>query len=359
VTTAPDHLDAGFETAVANHGVRRTDLLVAGRPLRLEAAGTLVADALRPAFAPLAVGASGRTGDDPIADGHPTPGGPSEPAHLRVWVAPQPPALWDPAPAGPRRAADGGIAVSRPAPAALEAFTAPDALVLWGSPAAFASGDVRAHPASTAIAAWLARSGAQVLHVGAVATPAGAALLLGPSGAGKSTTVLAAAAHGLGVLGDDLCIVTLDEGPRVHALYGTAKVTATSRRHLDLGAPEVLGRTPRDKEVVALGGPLRLVDAAPVVALVVLEPPDPQSAPVRGPVLLAGRQVARHLAPTALKAALGAGDLQRWLHAAATLARQVPGYAVRLGWDLPAVSGAVSEAIDRGAQTAGRAGGGR
>lgn len=71
---------------------------------------------------------------------------------------------------------------------------------------------------------WLRARGLQLVHAGAIGTPAGAVLLAGKGGSGKSTTALTALRHGLRYLSDDYSLIALDPAPSVHSLYNTAKV---------------------------------------------------------------------------------------------------------------------------------------
>lgn len=256
----------------------------------------------------------------------------------RVWASEDRHPLWDDAPPGPGRLADGGLVVSRPDPPIVEVARPDGSIELWGEPGALAGGDIRAHPASTALAHVLAGRDTPVLHAGAVVWADRAALVLGPSGAGKSTTVLACVAAGADYLGDDLCALTPGDRPTVHGLYGTAKLTPETEAAIGTPGP-TLGHTPKAKRVVALPC---TVTSAPVTALVVLGAP---GARVGGPRPIGARDALRALTSTALKAGLGAGSLEGWLRAATGLARQVPAFAVTPTWDLDRVAADVRQAL--------------
>ena len=104
------------------------------------------------------------------------------------------------------------------------------------------------HPYFTAAAAlfWQWR-GTEALHAGAVATPAGAVLLLGDKGAGKSTTLAWLALHaGVPVLSDDLAVLhertvlagpaTVDLRPEADSSDGrSVPVRNGERRRVTLG----------------------------------------------------------------------------------------------------------------------------
>jgi hypothetical protein len=306
---------------------------IAGRSLGVEAQDDAAATALAPAFAPLAPGpgAGGRDGDG---------------VTVRAWCGDEHPhPLWSATPAGPMRLGAHGLAVVRPAPPAVELFTPDVGIELWGTRAAYASGDLRAHPASTAIATWLATTGALMLHAGAVAFDGHVVLVVGGGGAGKSTATLAAALAGADFLGDDLCVVEAGhdrEPARVAALYATAKVNADTEARLGLEPWPSLGVTPKGKRVLAVGERVRIGRTGPVASLVVLRPPH-TAAPT--PVRLGVAAATRALAPTALKVALGAGSLDDWFALARHLARSVPAYELAAGWDIPQLVGALTSTI--------------
>ena len=66
--------------------------------------------------------------------------------------------------------------------------------------------------------------GLHVTHAAAVATEKGAALLVGRGGSGKSTSAALCLEAGMRHLCDDYCVLSMDGDPRVHSLFGTAKL---------------------------------------------------------------------------------------------------------------------------------------
>ena len=73
---------------------------------------------------------------------------------------------------------------------------------------------------------WAVDHGAQLIHAAAVGNSAGGLLLVGRGGSGKSTTSLACLEAGLGFAGDDYCVLSPGDPPRVDSLYLSAKADA-------------------------------------------------------------------------------------------------------------------------------------
>jgi hypothetical protein len=82
----------------------------------------------------------------------------------------------------------------------------------------------KASPLRTLFHWWMERQGCQLLHAAAVGNEHGCVLVTGKGGVGKSTTALACLRAGLRYIGDDYLVVQLDPQPRIHSLYGTAKL---------------------------------------------------------------------------------------------------------------------------------------
>jgi hypothetical protein len=71
---------------------------------------------------------------------------------------------------------------------------------------------------------WLESRGRLLVHAAAIGDAAGCVLLPGKGGSGKSTTTLACLESGLGILGDDYCVLQRVPQPQVHSLYSTTKL---------------------------------------------------------------------------------------------------------------------------------------
>jgi hypothetical protein len=120
---------------------------------------------------------------------------------------------------------------------------------------------------------WLATRGVQVAHGAAVGGPDGCVMIVGHGGAGKSSTALACLDAGLGLIGEDYCLLTGGEPPTVHSLYSSAKANAATLERLPFLAPMVSNpdRTAGEKALCLLAEhvPDRLVRAAPLRAIAI------------------------------------------------------------------------------------------
>ncbi len=311
-------------------------LAIADVPIHLELSDSSLAQFVLPALGVHTVAASGSAGG------------------LR-WVvsddAGGPHRLWDPDRLRTERLPGGGLRLTQPEPALVELFDPEFGIELWGSRAGLATAENRSHPASASLASALAHHDRHVLHAGAVSCDGLAALLIGPPGAGKSTTAVATALRGAAFIGDDLCAIDGEAGwsngrPNVHALFASVKVWSDSFDRLGAATWESLGRTDRDKPVVAVADRLLTATKARLVAVIVLRPPEDR---VRGPELLSPSAALRGLVSSARGAVVGARELRRWLPLATALSSGVPTFGLAPCWDLDAVASAVQRAIELGA----------
>jgi hypothetical protein len=100
---------------------------------------------------------------------------------------------------------------------------------------------------------WLRDMPYQLVHAGAVGLAEDGVLLAGRSGSGKSTSALACLDSPLAFAGDDYVLVELGEVPRVHNLYGIAKVEEDVLARFPLLQPLVNGRRqPDEKPMVSI-----------------------------------------------------------------------------------------------------------
>jgi hypothetical protein len=193
---------------------------------------------------------------------------------------------------------------------------------------------------------WLRARGLQLVHAGAVGTPAGAALLAGKGGSGKSTTALTSLNDGLLYLSDDYSLVKLDPTPHVYSLYNTAKVR-----------PDNLERVPHLRDAVvnrdALGSekalffvqrqfPDRIVPRLPIRAIMlprVTGLPDTTIEPA------SKRESLAALSLSTLHQLAGSG--RELLQTIARLVDAVPSHHLNLGTDLTQIPKALASMLDR------------
>ena len=199
---------------------------------------------------------------------------------------------------------------------------------------------VSAAPFRMILQAWLSGRGCYFAHAAAVGTAAGAVMLAGAGGAGKSTTSLACLAAGLDFLGDDYCLFTAAARPMVFSVYSSAKLNPAMLPRLPQLDPAVQRDAPvEDKRLLLLTECFgaRLARSRPVLALLVPSIGDKAATTVeRVPSL----EAIRALAPTTMRQIAGP-DPGAW-RAITALARKVPSFRIRLGYDLDSVARRVS-----------------
>ena len=206
--------------------------------------------------------------------------------------------------------------------------------------------ELLSHPMAATMAAWALDHHLLAMHSAAVEVDGRGVLLIGASGAGKSTTAMACAAAGLGFLGDDLCLVD-PHSRTVYGWYGTMKLFDDSAAAIGSTKWSTMATNRLGKAVVGLSSAdgIRLVDEAPLVALVVLDIDDGM-----GPRLidLPRTKVIPAMRCTAVPLP---GAMAPWLSGVATLARALPAFRVPLGWHLDDVVASIREAAARGCIT--------
>ncbi len=214
-----------------------------------------------------------------------------------------------------------------------------------------------ASPLRTILGHFLATRGRFLVHGAAIGRPSGAVLLAAKGGSGKSTSALAClAAHGnpgaprLLCAGDDFVVLEPDATrPRVHSLFGTAKV-GRAQVALFPGIESLVARDggplddPAEKAVLRLfpGAADRMASTLPVRAIVVpmlaLERRESQISPLpRAAGLLA-------LAPSSIFLVPGAGA--ETLDALAALVAGLPVFRLRIGSDVAGIPVAIASLLD-------------
>ena len=324
-----------FAAAARGRRLER-DLVIAGLPVRLSFAGPAMLDALFPALGHLAT---------------PAPASVAPPRRVLIWdtasTGVEPPeSVWREHDVGPRGevlsltgdpiraalASWGRLVVYDPASTTV-VFHVPDATRMpWRE---------YASPVSSGLHWLLTTPEHRLIHGAAVGEGSRGLLITGPSGRGKSTLAMACFQAGLDVVGDDIAVVTLEDPPRAHSVYATAKL---HRRSLDLVAvdPRLItnpGFEPPEKAVVDLrSGPI--VPDLPLSGIVVPRVerrPEPRLERISGPEAL------REIGPSSvvqMPRPRGAA-----FATAAALARSLPAWRLRLGHDLPGAVACLRELL--------------
>jgi hypothetical protein len=191
---------------------------------------------------------------------------------------------------------------------------------------------------------WLAGTGYQFVHAGAVGRASGGVLLVGKGGSGKSTTALACLEAGLLYLGDDYCLLSASPVPEALSLYNSAKVRPDGLLHFPQLARRVDARDRLgvEKAIFFLQRhfPERLILRFPLRAILI-----PRITGLPGTTLSAASPATalKALAPSTLFQLAGAGPAA--FQNLARLIRQIPCYYLDAGTDLAAISGVITSLL--------------
>ena len=325
---------AAFTESVARaagQAVHRTHatelrLQVGDVPVRLRVAGELLAARLLPALAPLAA----RATDAPVLD---ITAFDSAASGVQLPAPPWPPDAYRPGDRIEGFGGDGHDVAYALDPGVLSLADAHGGRAFfWTRDAASLPRWETGAPLRTVLRLALRPLGLQLVHGAVVGDGRGGVLLAGVGGSGKSTTALACALAGIGVLGDDYCVLELagtGSPPRAHALYAVGKAGPASLRMLPGLAAAIVpgGPTPEGKELIDINvaRPGALRHSAPLTAIVL-----PRVAAATGePVRITAAEALVAIAPTTLLQLPGSGAAD--LRAMASLARGVPAYRLDVG----------------------------
>jgi hypothetical protein len=214
--------------------------------------------------------------------------------------------------------------------------------LVWAESAARIPWYERGSPLRTALHLALPGRDRHLVHAGAVGGPDGGVLVGGRSGSGKSSLCLACLAGGLGYAGDDYVVLTLGGGPVAHCLYASAKLDPAGLARLP-GLERLVDAeaSTAEKAVLDLSGSPLLRERMPVQALVL-----PRVTGTGRPALrpLGAGEALRDLGPSTVIQMPHRSD--ELLASLGRLVRDVPGYRLELGDDLPAAAGLVRELLE-------------
>jgi len=205
---------------------------------------------------------------------------------------------------------------------------------------------VTAAPFRMILQASLSQRGLFFAHAAAVGNDNGAVMLVGEGGSGKSTTSLLCLAEGMDFLGDDYCLFDTESAPSVHSAYCSAKLDPDCLQRLPIFQPMVnpgndLGE---DKALLILHKDFssQLVSSRPVLAILVPSVTHQEATTIERISALAG---IRALAPSTMQQIAGP-DARAW-RAIAGLARKVPSYRLKVGYDLKQIPGRIESLIEQ------------
>jgi hypothetical protein len=332
-----DQLAEPFELAAQRLGRRDDVLSIAGLSIRFSFAGDAMRERLLPA---LISGAAGVRHEPDLT--------------LRVWDCasaglPAPGLPWRPEDVGPRGAVD--VATNAKIRTAfMVGSSALSVLDLERGIGLFRVRDAealpwyeRAAPFRTLLHWALEIRGCRFVHAAAVATVQGGALLAGRGGSGKSTTAMLCLENGFGYAGDDYVGITMNDDPRVHALFTSAKLSASSIDWLPFLRPAIRVQPEGQEKGVAMIGellPQQIAPAFPLRAVIVPSVAGGTSRLRR----ISGGAALRALAPTTLFQLPGSGA-EAFAHVA-EIVRRLPAWSLELGDDRAEIPRLVARAID-------------
>lgn len=327
--------------AVEHTGIVERRFEVARDTVALRFAGPALTDLLTPAFAHLA----------PRSDADPR-------LVVNLWDSESAGQSDPPLPAVPADAPFGAFyyyaeppyrALYQPGPRALSLLdTDRSEAWYWVESAGNLSHWECAAPARHILQWYVASTGRQQVHGGAVGTQDGGVLLVGKGGSGKSTATLSTLGSELLYAGDDYVAVEIDEPPEVHSLYSSGKVEPHHLERLPHLRPAVwnLDKLETEKAVVFVHEhwPERTIRGFPLRAVLI-----PKVAADRpaSRITEASRAAAlAALAPSTIFQLHPSGG--EALAAMARVVERVPTYTLELGSDIDGIPRVISEFLERG-----------
>lgn len=334
-----DEMDGAHRRAIGRAGQVCTGLILAGRPIMLECAGTALIGRLLPA---LAHAAHAFTAEPDLT--------------VRLWdshsteIAPPPP-IWPQTAVQPRGdiaqlPCDRILVNYQPGSGTLLVFDrVAKRAWMWVRRADDIPGWEAAAPLRTLWHWWSQAWGGQLAH-GAVVGRAGRGLLLtGVGGSGKSTSALACVDAGFDFLGDDYVLLHLGRQIAAHRLYSSAKLRPD---HMQRVLPHWSNATriagADDEKTVVHVARAGRTSTLPVAAIVL-----PRITPNAVDTRLRSASSAeawRALAPTSVCQLPGGED--QTVGTLGQIVRRLPIYVMELGPDVQQIPGVLAALLETG-----------
>ncbi|MEZ5573712.1 MAG: hypothetical protein R3E64_17095 [Halioglobus sp.] len=206
------------------------------------------------------------------------------------------------------------------------------------------------YPLTVLLNWWFSQRNHFFVHAACFGTPSGSVLLTGKGGSGKSTTTLACLDSGLGLSGDDYCIIDPNQ-LLAYSVYNTIKLKglADVERFSHMKScidnlDRVVDAEEGEKAMLFLQRyfPEQLMASSTVRAILV-----PRVADQKETVITpsSASHVFKALMPSTLFQL--SGNAQTEFRALANLVRALPSYEIALGRDIDAIPGVIREFLQR------------
>lgn len=183
---------------------------------------------------------------------------------------------------------------------------------------------------------WLNKHQRYIVHAAAVGLPAGGVLLTGIGGAGKSTTALSCIDSGLKYIGDENCLISIEQNPYAYSLYCSGTLEAEDEPKFPFLRHSLsnITRLHTEKAFYLLNDEFKnsMINGFPIKAVFVPRITENNDTSIQE---RSAAQTLLALAPGSLFQLPGAGG--GYFHAMADLLKQVPCYTLELGTDLPQI----------------------
>ena len=127
---------------------------------------------------------------------------------------------------------------------------------------------LRSAPMRQLLTLWMAQQGRYLVHSAAVGKNGNGVLIVARGGSGKSTTSMSCISAGMEYVGDDHCLITSSDVPRVHSLYNSGKLTVDGFQRFQtlLEGAASKGR-PSDEKLICYLNRVRSVNLASALTL--------------------------------------------------------------------------------------------